>query len=41
MRLPSGRLIRGRGLRNPLPVGQTPTFGVYLLGLILAWVKDK
>ena len=32
VRLPSGRLIRGRGLRNPLPAGQTPTFGVYLLG---------
>jgi protein-tyrosine phosphatase len=32
MRLPSGRLVRGRGLRNGLPPGQTPTFGVYLLG---------
>ena len=32
VRLPSGRLIRGRGLRNPMPAGQTPTFGVYLLG---------
>lgn len=32
MRLPSGRLVRGRGLRNPLPTGQTPTFAVYLLG---------
>lgn len=32
LRLPSGRLIRGRGLRNPLPAGQMPTFGVYLLG---------
>jgi protein-tyrosine phosphatase len=32
MRLPSGRLVRGRGLRNPLPAGPTPTFGVYLLG---------
>jgi hypothetical protein len=33
LRLPSGRLIRGRGLRRPLPAGSTaPTFAVYLLG---------
>ncbi|MCC9311330.1 protein phosphatase [Kitasatospora sp. RB6PN24] len=32
LRLPSGRLVRGRGLRNPLPAGQSPTFGLYLLG---------
>ncbi|TDU89990.1 hypothetical protein EV138_3572 [Kribbella voronezhensis] len=32
LRLPSGRLVRGRGLRNPLPAGQLPTYGVYLLG---------
>ncbi|MCX5391378.1 protein-tyrosine phosphatase family protein [Streptomyces sp. NBC_00094] len=32
MRFPSGALVRGRGLRHPLPSGQTPTFGVYLLG---------
>ena len=30
--LPSGRSIRGRGLRNPLPSGPLPTFGVYLTG---------
>jgi len=30
--LPSGRRIRGRGLRGPLPSGLTPTLGVYLLG---------
>jgi hypothetical protein len=30
--LPSGRLVRGRGLRYPLPPGPTPTFAVYLLG---------
>jgi hypothetical protein len=30
--LPSGRLVRGRGLRRPLPAGQRPEFGVYLLG---------
>ena len=30
--LPSGRLVRGRGLRDPMPSGQTPTFGVFLLG---------
>jgi hypothetical protein len=32
VRLPSGRLVRGRGLRQPLPAGQPPTFGLYLLG---------
>jgi hypothetical protein len=32
MRLPSGRLVRGRGLRRPMPPGDPPTFGVYLLG---------
>ncbi|MEU1024471.1 protein phosphatase [Streptomyces sp. NPDC005904] len=32
LRLPSGRLVRGRGLRRPLPEGDTPDFGVYLLG---------
>ncbi|HEX6932641.1 MAG TPA: protein phosphatase [Streptosporangiaceae bacterium] len=32
LRLPSGRLIRGRGLRRPLPDGGDPDFGVYLLG---------
>lgn len=32
MRLPSGRLVRGRGLRRALPPGPAPTFGVYLLG---------
>ncbi|MFI6087059.1 protein-tyrosine phosphatase family protein [Streptomyces sp. NPDC051218] len=32
LRLPSGRLIRGRGLRHPLPAGPTPDFALYLLG---------
>jgi hypothetical protein len=32
MRLPSGRLVRGRGLRRPMPSGHPPVFGVYLLG---------
>ncbi|WP_329398010.1 protein phosphatase [Streptomyces lydicus] len=32
LRLPSGRLIRGRGLSRPLPSGPAPTFAVYLLG---------
>ncbi len=32
LRLPSGRLIRGRGLRRPLPAGPIPDFGIYLLG---------
>jgi hypothetical protein len=30
--LPSGRLVRGRGLRAPLPGGPSPTFAVHLLG---------
>jgi protein-tyrosine phosphatase len=32
MPLPSGRLVRGRGLRRPMPDGPVPAFGVYLLG---------
>ncbi|MGW6023045.1 protein-tyrosine phosphatase family protein [Streptomyces sp. NPDC055099] len=32
LRLPSGRLIRGRGLRHPLPDGPAPDFALYLLG---------
>jgi hypothetical protein len=32
LRLPSGRLIRGRGLRHPVPGGPCPDFGLYLLG---------
>lgn len=30
--LPSGRRVRGRGLRRPLADGQAPTFALYLLG---------
>jgi hypothetical protein len=30
--LPSGRLVRGRSLRLPLPGSGAPGFGVYLLG---------
>jgi hypothetical protein len=30
--LPSGRMLRGRGLRDPLPDGPSPDFGVYLQG---------
>ena len=30
--LPSGRAVRGRGLRRPLLPGPTPNFAVYLLG---------
>ncbi|MBR8744517.1 protein phosphatase [Nocardiopsis sp. MG754419] len=33
MRLPSGRLVRGRGLSRPLPEGPRPTFALYLLGV--------
>ena len=29
--LPSGRLVRGRGLRHPMPDGIVPDFGIYLL----------
>jgi hypothetical protein len=32
LRLPSGRLLRGRGLRRGLPPGPAPTFAVYLTG---------
>ncbi|WP_336028785.1 phosphatase domain-containing protein [Geodermatophilus sp. FMUSA9-8] len=38
--LPSGRRVRGRGLRRPLQAGPEPGFGVYLLGRrppALAW----
>ena len=31
MALPSGRLIRGRGLRGPDPAGPQPEFALYLL----------
>ncbi|MCK9869937.1 hypothetical protein MRI28_09810, partial [Nocardiopsis dassonvillei] len=30
--LPSGRLVRGRGLRRPLPPGPAPDLGLYLAG---------
>jgi Protein-tyrosine phosphatase len=30
--LPSGRLIRGRGLRNPAPGDPDPEFGLYVVG---------
>jgi Protein-tyrosine phosphatase len=32
LRLPSGRLLRGRALRRSLPPSPTPDFAVYLLG---------
>lgn len=32
LRLPSGRLIRGRALSRPLPEGPLPAFALYLLG---------
>lgn len=40
LELPSGRRVRGRGLRHPLPAGPAPVLGVYLLGRpppALAW----
>ncbi len=32
LRLPSGRVVRGRGLRDGLPSGALPEYGVYLVG---------
>jgi hypothetical protein len=32
LQLPSGRLVRGRGLNRPLPAGPVPAFALYLLG---------
>ncbi len=32
LRLPSGRLVRGRGLSQPVPDGALPQFGLYLQG---------
>jgi hypothetical protein len=32
LRLPSGRLVRGRGVSMPLPAGPLPDVGLYLLG---------
>jgi protein-tyrosine phosphatase len=32
LRLPSGRLVRGRGLGRPLPEGPKPEFALYLYG---------
>jgi hypothetical protein len=32
LRLPSGRLVRGRGLKHALPPGPAPDFALYLLG---------
>lgn len=34
LRLPSGRLVRGRGLNRPAPTGLQPGFGIYLLGRV-------
>ncbi|GAB3694884.1 protein-tyrosine phosphatase family protein [Actinocorallia lasiicapitis] len=45
LRLPSGRLVRGRGLRKGLGRGEEPEFGVYLVGKAVRqewesrWVK--
>lgn len=32
LRLPSGRLVRGRGCSRPFPLGPIPDFTLYLLG---------
>lgn len=32
LRLPSGRLVRGRGLSGPMWTGDRPEFGLYLMG---------
>ncbi|MFE9243378.1 protein-tyrosine phosphatase family protein [Nocardiopsis sp. NPDC006938] len=31
LRLPSGRLVRGRGVGHPMPEGPLPGFGLYVL----------
>jgi hypothetical protein len=41
--LPSGRLIRGRGLSKPLPDGPPPAFALYLQGAApppVAWPSE-
>jgi len=40
LRLPSGRLVRGRGLSQPLSAGPLPQFALYLQGKqppVVAW----
>ena len=32
LELPSGRVVRGRSLREPIPDGPLPQFGIYLQG---------
>ena len=32
LQLPSGRMVRGRGLRDGLPAGPLPEFGLYQAG---------
>jgi hypothetical protein len=40
--LPSGRTVRGRGLRRPLPAaGQEPTFALYLRANITHGAPSK
>ncbi len=41
--MPSGRLVRGRALRKPVPDGPLPQYGLYLLGNIpdpTPWPSD-
>ncbi len=33
LRLPDGRLVRGRSVRRPVPPGPSPAYGLYLTGL--------
>ncbi|MGC5035153.1 protein-tyrosine phosphatase family protein [Streptomyces sp. DT190] len=44
LRLPSGRAVRGRGLRHPLdPAAPLPSYGLYLLGRrppAVSWESD-
>lgn len=43
LRLPSGRLVRGRGLARPLQDGPAPQFALYLLGKeppAVAWESE-
>ncbi|MGI8753271.1 MAG: protein-tyrosine phosphatase family protein [Acidimicrobiales bacterium] len=46
LRLPSGRLLRGRALRRPVPPGPTPDFALHLLAArpdpapwLVRWVR--
>ncbi|GLZ33461.1 protein-tyrosine-phosphatase [Lentzea sp. NBRC 105346] len=42
VQLPDGAWVRGRGLRNPMPAGPEPEFGLYLAkGPAPAWPHER